>query len=155
MIESIVNDNVDLELKSLGDSGERLAVDLLRKRGLEIVMTNFKVPVGRNSRGAIRTGEIDIIAIDGDILVFAEVKTRRSDEFAPVTANVDRRKQRQIARTARVYKRTFGLTDMKHRFDVVTVLWPQDAKPTIEHLPSFWTDADLRKRAWGQPFYYD
>lgn len=155
MAISILDPSGRDDIGSLGASGERLAVELLRKRGLDIVMTNFTAPVGRNSRGAIRTGEIDIVALDGSTLVFVEVKTRRSEDFAPATANVDRRKQRQITRTARVYRRTFGLWEMKHRFDVVTVLWPLDSAPVLEYHRSFWTEADLNKRTWGENAFYD
>src|SRR5205823_4987162 len=87
----------------LGASGERLAVRFLENNGYRVVLSNFKVPVGRNSKGAQVTGEIDIIALDGETLCFVEVKTRRSDEFTPLTSNVDLRKQRQIIRTAKVY----------------------------------------------------
>jgi putative endonuclease len=65
------------------------------------------------------TGEIDLIALDGETLCFVEVKTRRSAEFTSITANVDLRKQRQITRTAKMYRRVFGVYEMPYRFDVV------------------------------------
>src|SRR5260221_1300981 len=81
---------------SLGDSGEALAARFLRRSGYRLVVANFKVPVGRNSIGAQVTGEIDLIALDGETLCFVEVKTRRSEEFTPAITNGDLRKQRQI-----------------------------------------------------------
>ncbi|MGE3466652.1 MAG: YraN family protein, partial [Pyrinomonadaceae bacterium] len=113
------------------------------------VVSNFKVPVGRNRRGAQVTGEIDIVALDGETLCFIEVKTRRSDEFTPVITAVDLRKQRQITRTSRVYRRIFGVMDVEYRFDVVTVLIPKYADPQIDLTKAFWTEAAFRKRSWG------
>ena len=134
---------------SLGERGERLAADYLAKNGYRLVVSNFKVPVGRNSKGVQVTGEIDIIALDGETLVFIEVKTRRSDEFTPVITNVDARKQRQIIRTAKVYRKIFGIRNMPFRYDVVTVLMPKHTEPTIELTKGFWSESKFRKRNWS------
>jgi putative endonuclease len=133
---------------SLGDRGEAMAAEFLENNGYRLVMSNFKVPVGRNSKGVQVTGEIDIIALDGDTLCFIEVKTRRSDEFTPVITNVDKRKQRQITRTAKVYRKIFRVREMKHRFDVVTVLMPKHAEAEIELTKGFWSEASFNKRNW-------
>jgi len=135
----------------LGARGESLAIDFLKLEGYRIVITNFKVPVGRNSKGVQVTGEIDIIALDGDTLCFIEVKTRRSDDFTPIITNVDTRKQRQITRTAKVYRRIFAVRDTEYRFDVVTVLTQKHAKPEIELSQGFWNERKFRKKAWEQP----
>jgi putative endonuclease len=137
------------DLRRLGDEGEKLAAHFLRRKGYRLVMANFKVPVGRNSSGAQVTGEIDLIALDAGVLCFIEVKTRRSEAFVAATANVDLRKQRQITRTARVYRRIFGVFEMEHRFDVVTVVKPQGERPVIELFKNFWTEATFRKRSWN------
>ncbi|MBV9242956.1 MAG: YraN family protein [Acidobacteria bacterium] len=126
-----------------------MAVEYLVKNGYRIVLTNFKVPIGRNSKGVAVTGEIDIIALDAETLCFVEVKTRRSDEFAPVETAVDLRKQRQITRTAKVYRRLFNIWDMPHRYDVVTVLVPKHAEPTVALLKDFWNESRFRKRSWN------
>ncbi|MBK6723601.1 MAG: YraN family protein [Acidobacteria bacterium] len=140
---------------SLGQQGENLAVEFLIAKGYRIVVANFKVPVGRNSKGVSVTGEIDIVALDVDTLCFVEVKTRRSDEFVPVIAAVDLRKQRQIARTARVYRRVFNIRDIEHRYDVVTVLLPKHSKAEIELVKGFWTDAVFQRKAWNQTAWYE
>lgn len=132
----------------LGEQGEQLASEFLINNGYRIVVTNFKVPIGRNTKGVAVTGEIDIIALDGETLCFVEVKTRRSDEFAPVIAAVDNRKQRQIIRTARVYRRIFDIRDIKYRYDVVTVLFPKHVEPTIELVKGFWTESKFKKQKW-------
>jgi putative endonuclease len=138
-----------------GARGERLAADYLVKNGYRLVVSNFKVPVGRNSKGVQVTGEIDIIALDGETLCFIEVKTRRSDEFVPVITNVDRRKQRQIIRVAKIYRRIFAVHEMLHRYDVVTVLIPKHAAPSIELVKGFWNEGKFRKRYWGERTWDD
>lgn len=130
-----------------------MAAAFLESEGYRLVLSNFKVPIGRNTRGAAVTGEIDIIAIDEDTLCFVEVKTKTSDEFASPLAAVNLRKQRQIIRTARIYRRIFGLQVMPYRFDVVTVLLPATAAPTIELIKSFWSESKFRKRAWTGDIY--
>lgn len=140
---------------SLGAQGEDLAVKFLESSGYRIVLTNFKVPVGRNSKGVAITGEIDIIALDGSTLCFVEVKTRRSDEFAPVISSVNARKQRQIIRTAKVYRRIFGIRDMEFRYDVAAVLFPKHAEPTIEITKGFYSEAKFRKKRWGEGTWND
>jgi putative endonuclease len=137
----------------LGELGEKLGLDFLVRAGYRIVLTNFKVPIGRNTKGVAVTGEIDIIALDGDMLCFVEVKTRRSDAFTPVITAVDNRKQRQIIRTAKVYKRLFNIRDMKHRYDVVTVLLPEGSGPTVELTQGFWSESKFQKKRWGDPAY--
>lgn len=133
---------------ALGARGEALAAAYLESQGYRIVMTNFKVPVGRNRAGAAVTGEIDIIALEHRTLCFIEVKTRRSEDFVPVIAAVDKQKMRQITRTARVYRRLFAVTDMAIRYDVVTILAPRHAEPAITLTKAFWNEASLKKRAW-------
>lgn len=136
-----------------GRIGEELAANFLEQQGLRIVMTNFKVPVGRNTRGVQVTGEIDIIALEGEKLCFVEVKTRRSRKFAGPLSAVDRRKQRQITRTARIYNRIFGTFDIPHRFDVVTVLMEPGREPDIEFVKAFWDPSHFRKRVWSGDIY--
>lgn len=152
-MESIIEKSKSIESPrdSLGDRGERLAVDHLIRNGYEIVVTNFKVPVGRNSKGVAVTGEIDIIAIEGETLCFVEVKTRTSEDFAPAITAVDRRKQRQITRTSKVYRRIFHLEKAKVRFDVVTVIMPKDGKPNITLTKGHWSDGQFRKPYWDSP----
>jgi len=140
---------------NLGERGETLAAKFLLDIGLRLVVSNFKVPVGRNSKGVQVTGEIDIIAIDGETLCFIEVKTRRSDEFTPLITNVDLRKQRQITRTARVYRKIFGIRDLEYRFDVVTVLMPKHAVPEITHTKGYWNESKFRKNTWNHRVWID
>jgi len=139
---------------SLGERGERIAVEHLIRNDFQIVVTNFKVPVGRNSKGVSVTGEIDIIAIDGDTLCFVEVKTRTSEDFAPAITAVDRRKQRQITRTSKVYRRLFHLEKATARFDVITVVMPNDGKPNITLTKSHWSEGSFAKRNWHETYQF-
>jgi len=140
---------------ALGRRGEQLAAEHLERLGYALVASNFTLPVGRNLRGALVRAEIDLGAYEDETLCFVEVKTRASDWFAAPEANVDLRKQRQIARAARAYRRTFGLTNEPYRYDVVSVVLPQAvelgeaARPRLEVLRSFWTDEKFRKRRWA------
>jgi putative endonuclease len=157
-ILTIINDENSSELRPtelLGQQGEALAAQYLIENGYRIALTNFKVPVGRNSQGAQVTGEIDIVALDGEILCFVEVKTRRSAEFTPVITAVDLRKQRQITRTARIYRRIFRVFEMPYRFDVVTVLMPRTGEPEIELSRNFWDESKFRKHSWHREMWRD
>src|SRR5262249_18906036 len=137
----------------LGKFGEQLAIEHLERAGYRIVAANFSLPIGRNTRDVIVNAEIDVVAYDGTTLCFIEVKTRASDDFAPPQANVDLRKRRQIARAARGYRRMFGLMKAGYRYDVVTVVTkPDSEEPRIELLKNFWTDEQLRKRNWHNPY---
>ena len=139
---------------ALGKHGEAIALEHLERSGYRIVAANFSLPIGRNTRDRIVTAEIDLVAYDGATLCFIEVKTRASDEIAAPQTNVDLRKRRQIARAARAYRRMFGLMGTPYRYDVVTVVAkPGQPEPRIELLKGFWTDAQLRKRNWHEPFW--
>jgi putative endonuclease len=130
----------------LGRRGEALAIAHLERAGYRIVAANFQIPIGRNTRDTLIHAEIDVVAYDGPTLCFIEVKTRASDEFAAPQANVDLRKRRQIARAARGYRRMLGLMSAPYRYDVVTVLLPEETRSRVELLKNFWTDEKLRKR---------
>jgi len=108
-----------------GNRGERAAVRYLKQQGFRIVARNYQN----------RYGEIDIIAIEGDTLVFIEVKTRRSTRTGSPLEAVDEKKQQQIMRTAQAYLSQCGLNEQSYRFDVIGLLWPEDAKePEIQHV---------------------
>lgn len=133
---------------SIGRIGEDLAASFLLKKGLRRVLANFKAPIGRNRRGATVTGEIDLIALDGGILCFIEVKTRSSDEFASPLAAVDLRKQRQIIRTARIYRRIFHLQNVEFRYDAISVVLENEKPPRIELHKNFWSEDKFRRKSW-------
>jgi putative endonuclease len=143
----------------LGRRGEEWAVAYLEHAGYRIVGSNFALPIGRNARGVIIHAEIDIVAYDGPVLCFIEVKTRASDWFAPPQVNVDVHKQRQIARAARVYRRMLDLVGAPYRYDVLSLILPAsdtgDAAvvSSTTLLKNFWSDGKFRKRRWSEVTY--
>ena len=104
----------------LGEEGERLAVEFLKEKGYKIIRQNYKTPIG----------EIDIIASDGDTLVFIEVKTRESIEYGLPFEAVNKAKKRKIANVALLY-----LKKLKEipacRFDVVSIFY-EDRRPKFD-----------------------
>lgn len=144
---------------SLGRRGEQLAVEYLERIGYRIVAVNFETPVGRNLRGAMVRAEIDIIAYEGPTLCFIEVKTRASMHFAAPERNVDLRKQRQISRAARAYRRLLGLENAAFRFDVVSIIWPDKtnhaASLSLQLFRNFWIDRKPRPGDTGNNFYVE
>ena len=111
-----------------GKHGEELAVRYLEEQGYAIIERNYR----------LRIGEIDIIARDGEVLVFIEVKTRRSNRFGSPFEAVDFRKQQQIIRVARMYLARHGCENCAVRFDVVAVCFDGEA-PIVELLKNAFT----------------
>jgi putative endonuclease len=149
-----IEDNIPVaESKdALGRHGEELAARFLERKGYQLVISNFRVPIGRNRKGVQITGEIDLIAMDGDVLCFTEIKSRTSEEIKSALAAVDLRKQRQIIRTARVYRRIFKLEEIDFRYDVVTIVKKGDGPARIELTRGFWNETKFQKRAWSDEF---
>ncbi len=106
-----------------GRLGEELARQFLEKKGYEIVETNYRY--GR--------GEIDIIARDGEFLVFCEVKARRTDTYGPPEYAITPRKQSQLRRIATAYIAERDIRDQACRFDVIAIRLSLQP-PGIEHL---------------------
>jgi putative endonuclease len=106
----------------LGDLGERAAARHLRRRGFRVITRGY-----RTTRG-----EIDLIARDGDTLVFVEVKTRRGGH--PLEA-VTPEKERRLTLAALQFLRRYDLLEQRCRFDVIAIVWPDDGRePNIEHI---------------------
>lgn len=99
------------ERSTFAQRGEAVASDVLVRRGYRIVE--------RNCRS--RWGELDVVAYDGDTLVFIEVKARRAVQFGDPAHAVDRRKQRRIVRLAQRYLIRRRLGEPPCRFDIVVV----------------------------------
>lgn len=95
----------------VGAMGEKLAADLLRGRGFEIVETNFRC----------RQGEIDLIARHGECLVFVEVRTKRGRSFGSPEESVTPAKQEKLIALAETYVQSLNRTPSSWRIDVVAV----------------------------------
>ncbi|MBM4272331.1 MAG: YraN family protein [Deltaproteobacteria bacterium] len=94
-----------------GKKGEEIAARYLESRGYRIIERNYRS----------RWGEIDIVAKDGNTVVFVEVKCRRSESFGDPQSAVGTNKQRKVSRMSLAYLKEKGLYPCDARFDVVAV----------------------------------
>ena len=97
---------------ALGRAGEDLAVEYLENCGMTILSRNWKC----------RAGELDIVADNGDMLVFAEVKTlRRKQKFRPAD-NLSTRQRKRNHNAAKAYIRALNITGKSSRFDLIEII---------------------------------
>ena len=114
----------------LGKKGEEAAEKFLIQKGYQVLQRNY-----RRYRG-----EIDLIAQDGDCLVFVEVKSGASDKFGSPIHKVDLRKQRQLGKIAMAYYQEHDLFDKDCRFDIIIVFYSGN-QTTIDHIENaFWLE---------------
>jgi len=107
--------------RQLGDAGEDLAAAALKKQGYKIIERNYTTPLG----------EIDLIARQGGVLVFIEVKTRKSLRFGQPQDAVSPAKQARLQRLADYYLQRQRLGEVPVRFDVVGIIMSADG-PKVE-----------------------
>ncbi len=110
-------------MRLLGIKGEDLAVKFLKKKGYRILSRNFKTPLG----------EIDIVAQDGETLVFVEVKTRTDNSFGLPFEAVDYRKKEKLRKVALYYLKNCYKKDAPSRFDVLSITSGGD-RNDLEHI---------------------
>jgi putative endonuclease len=107
----------------LGRQGEAVAEAFLRDQHFTIVARNYRC----------RAGEIDLVALDGRVVVFVEVRSRRGTRAGTALESVDARKQAQVGRVARHFVAARGWHERDARFDVVGIQF--DAQPpAVEHV---------------------
>ncbi len=106
----------------LGQRGEQAAADYVLGLGWQVLDRNWRCA----------GGELDIIARDGEEIVFVEVKARRGVPAEDAFARVDRRKQASLALAAGEYLDTHGLSDASWRIDVIAVTLLR-GRPAVEH----------------------
>jgi putative endonuclease len=109
-----------------GRQGEERAEIFLRKAGLKIIARNVRVG----------SDELDLIARQGDTLIFAEVKTRANENFGRPAAAVNRAKRRKLSRAAIRFLKNRKLRPPYIRFDIVEVIGD---KPEIRHIQNAFT----------------
>ena len=115
------------DLRSFGAWGEDQALAFLESRGMVCVTRNFRVVCG----------ELDLIMDDSGVLVFVEVKTRRSLSFGAPEENVTPAKIKRIYQTSLEYLELNELFDRDWRIDVVAIECTYDLKVLrIEHYPN-------------------
>lgn len=111
--------------QELGRLGERAAEAALVEAGLKILERRWRE----------RAGEIDLVAEDGAILVFVEVKARRGTGFGTPAEAVTPAKRRRLARLALSYTSRRGWLERRCRFDVVEVFASGSTVERVRHLP--------------------
>ncbi len=116
---------------ALGRRAEDLAHRYLEAEGLIVVDRNWTLPD--------RDAEVDIVAVDGDTVVFVEVKSRKDDICGDPLRAIDQAKQRRIARAARLFLRRWRIQPEKARFDIVTVVFEPYQ---IRHYRGAWSPRD-------------
>lgn len=118
-----------------GIAGEKAAARFLKCKGMKILRRNWKG----------RSGEIDLIARDGETLVFVEVKARDSEKWGAPEEAVTPAKQRCLTSAALDFISRYRISDRPMRFDVVTVLLG-DGSPDIQHFTDAFTLRYGRKK---------
>jgi putative endonuclease len=108
----------------LGRRAEALACEWLNAGNLAVVARNWRC----------RHGEIDLIATAPGLVVFCEVKARRSDAYGTPAAAVTARKQARLRALAAAWLAATGHPPTRVRFDVVSVTWPRGQAARVEHL---------------------
>jgi putative endonuclease len=115
-----------------GNRGEDVAVDFLKGAGFRILERNYKNKLGR------ALGEIDIVARDGDELVFVEVKARevKPGKQAFPEESITSSKLRKLARIAEGYLRERRREAVPYRFDAILIVFQEGIAPEIRHFRS-------------------
>ncbi len=107
-----------------GTRSERAAERFLKNLGYQIVVRNYKCPLG----------EIDLIALDGQCIVFVEVRSTEAGATEKPAASVDEAKQLRLTKLALHFLQKKRLLNHAARFDVLILSWPADCRePVIEH----------------------
>jgi putative endonuclease len=110
--------------KLFGQAGESAAEEYLRRKGYRILARNLRSPLG----------ELDLVAEHGQVLVFVEVKARRTDVFGGAIYAVHHRKQEKLIQLAAQYLARRHIKNRLCRFDVVLLQGSDAVAPQIEHI---------------------
>ena len=109
----------------IGESGEDLACRELTARGYAILERRYRT----------RHGEIDIVAQDGDTMVFVEVRMKTTLEFGSAAESVTRQKQRRVIAMALEYLARHSIANRPCRFDVVAIDHVDGGSPVLTLIP--------------------
>jgi putative endonuclease len=132
--------------KLTGEHGEKLAAAYLEQHGYRIRAVNWRC----------KSGEIDIVAQQGEMLVFVEVKTRQMAQPSAAFENITWRKRSRLIKAAHSYLAASALDNCAWRIDAVAVVVPASGQPVIEHIEDAldWltssADCDPRPYSGGQ-----
>lgn len=132
-LPSTLRNTSDNPKDRLARAGEEEASLFLEEIGYTILHRNVRFP----------EGELDIVARQGPMLVFVEVKTRQGDRFGKPDVAVGSNKQHRQVATASRFLTLCRLQAVPVRFDIVSILWPKGKPPEIEHLSNAFQPRDL------------
>lgn len=105
-------EGVSYSPKELGKKGEEAAAKFLKRRGFELLHRNW----------ACFAGEVDIVALQGDVICFVEVKTRSNIQKGFPSEAVNERKRERYEKIAACYLKEYAYDDLRVRFDVISIL---------------------------------
>ena len=113
--------------QTFGRAGEDVAARFLESKGYRILARRYRT----------RVGEIDLVAMTGDLVVFIEVKTRRGTAYGLPEESVHPLKQARLSKVAAQF--LSGHPSLDHgglccRFDVVAIVWQEGRRPCLEHI---------------------
>ena len=112
-----------MDRATLGKSAEDLAAEFLERQGLVVLLRNYRR----------RSGELDVVAQDGDVLVVVEVRTRSTETFGGAAASIDGWKQHKIVRaTTQLLQQRKDLARLRVRFDVIVIHGAGETQPSVE-----------------------
>jgi putative endonuclease len=100
-----------MKRQALGEWGERLAESHLLSKGYAILARNWRV----------QEGEVDLVAQDGQTIVFAEIKTRRSRSYGEPEQSITASKRRRLRQASWAYLEAHGLLEAAWRIDVIAI----------------------------------
>jgi putative endonuclease len=109
---------------NLGQRGETLAAEHLRAKNYEIIARNWRCAYG----------EIDLVARKEDLLVFVEVKTRRSNDTESALASISTIKREKLIATVHHYLAGIDAEEPLWRFDVIAIAFRQNTVTAIDHV---------------------
>ncbi len=118
--------------RTLGKSGEKAALNFFTQRGYTLLERNYRVPCG----------EIDLIFEKQQVLIFVEVKARRSSRYGLPQEAVGHTKQQRIIKAAMWYCQEKGLQDCELRFDVIALMFHPDGRCDVDHIPNAFDGTD-------------
>jgi putative endonuclease len=110
--------------REVGNQGENLAAEYLRSKGYQILQRNWQC----------RFGELDIVAQDGEKLVFCEVKSIHGESLEDAFANLTPHKVKKVLKAVHYYLAAKHLEEVLWRFDAIAVVMPANAEALIEHV---------------------
>ena len=112
-----------LPIHSLGQRGEQLAVEYLKRQNYTILATNWHC----------KNGEIDIVARKADSLIFVEVRTRHADNTESAFESITPRKRTRMIAAAQAFVAAHNLDDTDWRVDMIGVAIPRQGTPVIDY----------------------